>query len=329
MFRTISEPTLRLSRRSLLISSAAATALLALPGNQSGSGALAAQTPTAGSGVFFDPSFVHDISATFDQDEYDAVIATYSETGEKEWLSATVTIDGQIFEEVGLRLKGNSSLMSLREEFGQPGDGNPANAQPVMGFGIEGGTPTAGNEVGGAVMQGGPGVEISADEPQGLPWLVRLDRFVDDQNLNGLYEFVIRSNNSETALNEALALDLLAEAGLASQAAAYIRFSTNDSDPRLRIAIENPDDVWLAAHFERRRTPSSSRKPKAIGVIATRTGSRMSNRSISKRAEAMTTLRTTPRLSRSSTSSITATMPRSSPIYRCGSTPSNSRSTRR
>ena len=65
----------------------------------------------------------------------------------------------------------------------------------------------------------------------------------------GCIEFVIRSNHSETALNEALSLDLLSKAGLASQAAAYIRFTANDSEPRLRIAIENPDDIWLDAHF--------------------------------------------------------------------------------
>ncbi|MBX3069267.1 MAG: CotH kinase family protein [Thermomicrobiales bacterium] len=90
---------------------------------------------------------------------------------------------------------------------------------------------------------------VSADEPEGLPWLVRLDREVKDQNLNGMTEFVIRSNNSQTALNEAVALELLAAAGLASQLSAYARFSVNESDPRLRLVIENPNDEWMAANF--------------------------------------------------------------------------------
>ena len=50
-----------------------------------------------------------------------------------------------------------------------------------------------------------------------IPWLVKLDEFVDDQNHDGLDEFVIRSNSSMTALNEAVALELLDLAGLASQ----------------------------------------------------------------------------------------------------------------
>jgi spore coat protein CotH len=244
----ISEPTTRLTRRSLLLSASSAAALLAMPGSRFHAGALAAQTPTAASAVFFDPAVVHDITAMFDQAEYDAVIAAYAESGEKEWLSATLTIDGQTFEQVGLRLKGNSSLMALREDLDQP-DGNPENVQPATDVVTADGTPIVGDPENRTMVMGGPGGMISADEPEGLPWLVRLDRNIEGQNLNGLYEFVIRSNHSETALNEALSLDLLAEAGLASQAAAYIRFTANDNDPRLRIAIENPDDVWLAAHF--------------------------------------------------------------------------------
>ena len=32
---------------------------------------------------------------------------------EKEWIEATVTIDGEVVERAGLRLKGNSSLRSV------------------------------------------------------------------------------------------------------------------------------------------------------------------------------------------------------------------------
>ncbi|MCA9859184.1 MAG: CotH kinase family protein [Thermomicrobiales bacterium] len=251
MLLSISEPASRLTRRSLLISSASAAALLAMPNRAMP--ALGAQTPATSTGVFLDPSVLHDVMATFDQDEYDAMIATFAETGDKEWLSATVTIDGQVFEQTGLRLKGNSSLMGLRgdnggfdfqeaEDFLLPQTVTNAEGTPVA-------VPGDGTFEPRVEFGGGMGGNVSADEPQGLPWLVRLDRNIDGQNYNGLYEFVIRSNNSETALNEALALNLLTEAGLASQAAAFIHFSTNGSDPRLRIAIENPDDVWLEKHF--------------------------------------------------------------------------------
>ena len=64
----------------------------------------------------FDSGEVHDISVDFDQADYEAMIATFVSTGEKEWISATVTLDGVTYENVGLRLKGNSSLFGLSTE---------------------------------------------------------------------------------------------------------------------------------------------------------------------------------------------------------------------
>jgi spore coat protein CotH len=151
---------------------------------------------------------VHEISVTFDTDDYEAMLATYASTEEKEWIEATVTIDGVTYEQVGMRLKGNSSLRGLA------GDG------------------TAG--------------DTTSETPESLPWLVKLDEFVEDQNHEGLTELVIRANNSATALNEAVALELLELAGLASQDAVAARVDVNGSEPVLRLVIENPDDAWMA-----------------------------------------------------------------------------------
>ena len=60
----------------------------------------------------------------------------------------------------------------------------------------------------------------------------------------------IRSNGSETALNEAVALELLSAAGLTSQEAVPTGFSVNGSDSVLRLAIEDPEDHWMAQNFE-------------------------------------------------------------------------------
>jgi spore coat protein CotH len=184
------------------------------------------------SATFLDPSILHDLAASFDQDMYDAMIQAYIDTADKEWLEATVTIDGATYEQAGIRLKGNSSLMGLR---GGPGGGPSGN----------GGNGPGGNDR--DTFAGGG--NLSADVPERLPWLVRLDKYIDGQNHDGIREFVIRSNNSATALNEAVALDLMAMAGLASQQAAYVRFTVNGSDPALRLAIENPDDAWMLRHF--------------------------------------------------------------------------------
>ena len=134
------------------------------------------------------------------------MIETFATTGEKEWIVATITIDGTTFENVGVRLKGNSSLFGLTEQ--------------------------------------------TADDPSSLPWLVKLDKYVDGQAHQGYHDLVIRSNGSETSLNEAVALELLEAAGLASQQAMAVAFSVNGGDSTLRLAIEHPDEVWVDANFD-------------------------------------------------------------------------------
>lgn len=167
--------------------------------------------------LVFDSSYVHEISVSFDQGTYEELVDTYVETGEKVWIEATVTIDGETYESAGLRLKGNSSLRGLGGGFGGRG--------PV-----------------------GDSADTSA--PEDLPWLIKLDKYIDNQNHQGISDLVVRSNSSETALNEAVALELLDLAGLASQDAMYVSFSVNDSTPELRLVIENPDDSWMAENFD-------------------------------------------------------------------------------
>ena len=81
------------------------------------------------------------------------------------------------------------------------------------------------------------------------PWLVRLDKFVDGQAHHGVTEIVVRTNNTASALNEALALDLLTKAGLAAQPWAYAAVSVAGEDAVLRLVLEHPSDPWVAATF--------------------------------------------------------------------------------
>lgn len=160
----------------------------------------------SGDTALFDSSVVHDIEIAFDQAAYDEMIATYETTGDKDWISATVTIDGTTFDDAGMRLKGNSSLFSLTSE--------------------------------------------TAGDPEALPWLISLDKYVDDQNHQGYKDLVIRSNSTETAMNEAVALELLGLAGLATQEAIATSFTVNGGETELRLAIEHPDEVWEEANFD-------------------------------------------------------------------------------
>ena len=168
----------------------------------------------SGESLFLAENTIHEISIEFDDDDYAEMLDAYDVDQSKEWISATVTIDGDIYENSGIRLKGNSSL-----------------------FGLNGGD------------QKNPGGSADSHTPEALPWLIRLDKYVDGQDHDGIYDLVVRSNNSTTALNEAVALDLLEAAGLASQDSAYAAFRVNDSDEVLRLVMELPDDGWMEATF--------------------------------------------------------------------------------
>lgn len=146
----------------------------------------------------------HSLSFSLDLAQYQAMVSTYNTSGEKQWLEASITLDGEVYDSVGIRLKGNSSLR---------------------------------------------GITID-DDPVTVPWLVKLDKFIDDQEHKGLEEFVIRSNTTSTALNEAVALELLDLAGLASQDAITIGFSVNGGPQTQRLAIEHPDDEWMEENFD-------------------------------------------------------------------------------
>ena len=147
---------------------------------------------------------LHSVEITVDQSAYQEMITAYTSNQTKNWIEATVTVDGVAHEKAGLKLKGNSSLQG-----------------------------------------------ISADsEPQKLPWLARFDKFVDGANHDGMTRMVIRASSSTSALNEAVALDLLAKTGLASEKAAHISLSVNGSDPVLRLTCQDLDESWVAQNFD-------------------------------------------------------------------------------
>jgi len=155
---------------------------------------------------FWDSSTVHAIDVSFDEADYASLIDAYQQSGEKIWIQATVTIDGTTYEDASFKLKGNSSLRGLSEN--------------------------------------GRG-DVSAEQPETLPWIIRLDKFVEGENHEGSTEFAVRGNNSETSLNEALALDLLRLSGLAAEEASAVSFTVAGSEPTLRLVVENPNDAWM------------------------------------------------------------------------------------
>lgn len=158
----------------------------------------------AAAGTVLDPSEVHSISLDVDETALAAMIQTYLDSGDKEWISATLTVDGTTYENVGIKLKGNSSLRS-----------------------------------------------IAADTPaQDLPWRIKTDEYTDGQTVDGYSDLVVRANSSETSMNEAVALEMLGAAGLATEQSVATRFSVNGSEEVLRLTMQNLDETWLEENFD-------------------------------------------------------------------------------
>jgi spore coat protein CotH len=165
----------------------------------------------------FDHSVGHTITVTFKNKDYDRMIEDFRKDGEKNYVEADMTIDGTSLPSVGIRLKGNSTLQSLRRSAG--GGGGPAG-----GFG------------------GGFGTALSTEEPENLPWLVSFDKYVDGRVYQGREEIAIRPAGSSTlALNESLSLSLIGLTGEPTQAYAYTSFTVNDRPATIRLLIEHPD----------------------------------------------------------------------------------------
>lgn len=62
--------------------------------------------------ALFDDAVVHSIQVIISDEDYQTMISTYQQTGKKDYFHADVIIDGVRINDVGIRLKGNASLMT-------------------------------------------------------------------------------------------------------------------------------------------------------------------------------------------------------------------------
>ena len=148
---------------------------------------------------------MHTFAIEYAAADFDDMVAKLNSSGSNEWIEATVTIDGSVFQHAGIRLKGT--------------------------------------------LEAGDTATLAT--PEALPWYVRLDKYVDNQALDGYADFVVRTSNSQTALNEALALQLLGRAGLKTQRAMSVKFSVNGGAQSLRLVIEGLNKAWETTNFDR------------------------------------------------------------------------------
>jgi Spore coat assembly protein len=199
----------------------------------------------AGTRDLFDASVAHEIRLTFSDEDYERILQEWYDEGEKAYLAAELVVDGVRIDSVGVRLKGNSTLMSLRDPNADPTEQRGPGAVPFRGGRPpEGAAPPP--DAGGGGFRGPGGIALSAEEPEHLPWLISFDEFVEGRRYQGRSEIAVRpaSASSTVALNEAVALSLVNESGQVGQQFAYARFVVNDRPATTRLVIEHPDEAW-------------------------------------------------------------------------------------
>ncbi|MEV7345228.1 CotH kinase family protein [Streptomyces sp. NPDC093544] len=201
----------------------------------------------------YDESTSHSIQLEYDQDDFDEMIDSYVEDGSKEYIEADLTIDGTFVNSVGIRLKGNSTLRSLASGSGQQGGanrqqggGNGGGAAGGMGGG--GGAGMGGAGGGGMAGGGGGGmmnIQLSREKPEELPWLIKIDEYVEGRAYQGERQIAVRpGSNAGLPLNEAVSLALVDESDQAAQRYSFSTLKTNNRPAATRLIVENPSKEY-------------------------------------------------------------------------------------
>ncbi|PZT77351.1 MULTISPECIES: CotH kinase family protein [unclassified Streptomyces] len=210
----------------------------------------------------YDTSVKHSVRLEYEQTDFDKMMKEFKKDGTKDSIPADLTIDGVFLRDVGIRLKGNSTLMSLRGgRRGFPGGGMPGGGMP------EGGAPGGEPPDGGAARPGGRGApdgqmpgpgggrgggmpqyNLSADKPEELPWLIKIDEYVEGRAYQGEREISIRpGSNAQVPVNEALALSLIDGTGEPAERFGFTTLTVNNRPTAVRLMVENPDTEYAEA----------------------------------------------------------------------------------
>jgi len=213
----------------------------------------------------FDDETVHEISIAMNNGDYETMINTYKDVGEKDYFHADIIIDGVTVEDVGIRLKGNLTLsQSLGTKMGNGGGGGvpgnmgemPEGMRPPEGMELpEGMVFPEGFEVPEGIAQGDfPGNPFSGEfeEAEGEPpFLIKFDEFVDGQTYQGHAEiaFRISSNNDKALLVEQVAYYIHEEMGQVVPDTAYGYISLPDGEPCLYEIAEHVDEIYIDENF--------------------------------------------------------------------------------
>jgi len=210
----------------------------------------------------FDTSVAHEISLSYSDADYEEMKEEFEDSGEKGWIKADITIDGVTIADVGIRLKGNSTLQALGGGMTMGGDGEEGGGFPGGGEMPEGMELPEGMEMpeGGEMpegmggMGGGTGTSISFDSPEGLPWLIDFSKYVDGQVYQGNQQISLRVESAMGgteggSLSEAVSLQLIEASGESTYDWNYSTVSVNGSEGVTRRVVDIMDVTWAEDEY--------------------------------------------------------------------------------
>ncbi|NBM15341.1 CotH kinase family protein [Streptomyces sp. GC420] len=205
----------------------------------------------------YDTSVSHLVQLEYEQTEFDKMMKEFREDGTKEYIEADLTIDGVYLEDVGIRLKGNSTLMSLRgTSQGMPGGGRTMPEGAAQGAPDQSQDDGTGGRDRGQDNGGGPGgpggamggitqYNLSEKKPEELPWLIKVDEFVEGRAYQGEREISLRpGSNGQVPVNEALSLSLTDTTGWKNERYAFTSVKVNSRPVATRLMVESPDTEY-------------------------------------------------------------------------------------
>ena len=195
--------------------------------------------------ALFDDGIVHDVTIIINPADYDTMIQTYVETGEKDFFSADIVIDGVGINRVGIRLKGNSTLASIY------GGGRRGNVRPPPEFdGNRPPPPQGGPPPAGVAPAGGGAIPLETRE---TPYLIKFDQYEPGQRYQGYAEIAIRARGhpkeDAAQLSSLLSTALFASAGLPASQMVYAGVRLNGEEANLYVIAEHVDELYIQRHF--------------------------------------------------------------------------------
>jgi spore coat protein CotH len=210
-------------------------------------------TNTDNSIALFDDTVVHEVVVLLSEEDQAKMLETYQQTGEKDYFSADIIIDGVRINNVGIRLKGNASLRTAGGGMGMggrmPAEGGERQAPP------DGFQPPEGFELPEGLQRpqgmGAPGM-AGGDGESSLPYLVKFDEFVPGQRYQGYAAIALRTSGASadaSLLQEPVTNYALNSVGVPISRSVFASVQLTGGEARLYTIAEHIDEVYLDRLF--------------------------------------------------------------------------------